>query len=154
MGFCNVHAVAPRDVVPVSGIRIAALPVRHAERLPSLLYKPGVGYLVSSAGEPGVYISGDTVLCDDLVEALRACEIQAAILYGGGARIPILGRHTFSHREILTLAELLPSSTIVVVHLDCLNHCPETGDRLAATIEKAGLGQRVLLPIPGEQYQL
>jgi L-ascorbate metabolism protein UlaG (beta-lactamase superfamily) len=68
----------------------------------------------------GVYIAGDTILCDEVHEARARYEPRATIVNGGGARFlegdPI----------VMTAAEVAQlDGTVVVVHLEAINHCLE-----------------------------
>ena len=68
----------------------------------------------------GVYIAGDTILCDEVREARERYQPRATIVNGGGARFlegdPI----------VMTAAEVAQlDGTVVVVHLEAINHCLE-----------------------------
>ena len=68
----------------------------------------------------GVYIAGDTILCDEVHEARERHQPRATIVNGGGARFlegdPI----------VMTAAEVAQlDGTVVVVHLEAINHCLE-----------------------------
>jgi hypothetical protein len=68
----------------------------------------------------GVYIAGDTILCDEVHEARDRHQPRATIVNGGGARFlegdPI----------VMTAAEVAQlDGTVVVVHLEAINHCLE-----------------------------
>lgn len=150
-GFQNIVAMRARQRVEIRGLTILATPVKHAERLGGLLYKPGLGYLIQGCRET-TFVSGDTTYFEELVTCLQPYPIDVAILFGGGARLPVLGRHTLSHREVLFLAEQLGPRHCVVVHLDSLNHCPESRQELRRAAVKSSLRSSVITPLPGEQY--
>jgi L-ascorbate metabolism protein UlaG (beta-lactamase superfamily) len=68
----------------------------------------------------GVYIAGDTILCDEVHEARELYRPRATIVNAGGARFldgdPI----------VMTAAEVAQlDGTVVVVHLEAINHCLE-----------------------------
>jgi L-ascorbate metabolism protein UlaG (beta-lactamase superfamily) len=67
-----------------------------------------------------VYIAGDTILCDEVHEARERYRPRATIVNGGGARFlegdPI----------VMTAADVAQlDGTVVVVHLEAINHCLE-----------------------------
>ena len=71
----------------------------------------------------GVYIAGDTILCDEVHEARERYRPRATIVNAGGARFlegaPI----------VMTAAEVAElDGTVVVVHLEAINHCLERRD--------------------------
>lgn len=68
----------------------------------------------------GVYIAGDTILCEEVHEARELHRPRATIVNAGGARFlegdPI----------VMTAAEVAQlDGTVVVVHLEAINHCLE-----------------------------
>ncbi|UCG61745.1 MAG: MBL fold metallo-hydrolase [Candidatus Zixiibacteriota bacterium] len=150
-GFKNIHPLRPLQRTTIGEIEIEAVPVKHTERLGKLLYKPGVGYLIG-ANNKTVYISGDTILFDGLLNCLKDVRIDLAVLYGGGARIPLLGRHTLSHREIISMVRSIKPGLAVVTHLDCLNHCPETSDQLSEMLNKDASDLPIRIAEPGREY--
>lgn len=149
--FQNIIPLGPDQTCEVHGIKVQALPVKHAQRLERLLYKPGVGYLLHSASGT-IYVSGDTILFSRLCEVLNRQAIDLAILYGGAARIPILGRHTLSAVEIVTLVQNIRPNMALILHLESLNHCTENRRYVQQQIKAAQLSEIVGLPLPGEEY--
>jgi L-ascorbate metabolism protein UlaG (beta-lactamase superfamily) len=68
----------------------------------------------------GVYVAGDTILCDEVREAIERHRPRITIVNAGGARFlegdPI----------VMTAAEVAQlEGTVVVVHLEAINHCVE-----------------------------
>ena len=68
----------------------------------------------------GVYVAGDTILCDEVHEAIARHAPRVTIVNAGGARFlegdPI----------VMTAAEVAElEGTVVVVHLEAINHCLE-----------------------------
>jgi L-ascorbate metabolism protein UlaG (beta-lactamase superfamily) len=87
----------------------------------------------------GVYIAGDTVLCDEIHEARERHRPRATIVNGGGAR--------FLEGEpiVMTAAEVAQlDGTVVVVHLEAINHCLEPRSAYAGAI----------VPLDGEVLDL
>jgi L-ascorbate metabolism protein UlaG (beta-lactamase superfamily) len=151
MGFFRIHAMRlGRDCI-VQGFKIIAVPVKHAQRWERMLYKPGLGYLVKSS-RGMIYISGDTVLYQGLSEWLCKFPVDLAVFFGGAARVPLLGRHTLSGQEIISLIQDIQPRTAVILHLDSLNHCTEGRTEVRAQIRSSPLSSRVILPLAGEEY--
>jgi L-ascorbate metabolism protein UlaG (beta-lactamase superfamily) len=87
----------------------------------------------------GVYLTGDTILCEDVHEARERYEPRATIVNAGGARFlegdPI----------VMTAAEVAQlDGTVVVVHLEAINHCLEPRSAYAGAI----------VPLDGEVLDL
>ena len=68
----------------------------------------------------GVYLAGDTILCDEVHDALERHEPRAIVVNGGGARFNEGGPITMTAAEVATIA-----TPAVVVHLEAINHCLE-----------------------------
>jgi L-ascorbate metabolism protein UlaG (beta-lactamase superfamily) len=98
----------------------------HHPEIPMTRGRHGTGEIGRALGRvwgwvvDGVYIAGDTILCDVVHEARARYEPRATIVNGGGARFlegdPI----------VMTAAEVAQlDGTVVVVHLEAINHCLE-----------------------------
>jgi L-ascorbate metabolism protein UlaG (beta-lactamase superfamily) len=90
----------------------------------------------------GVYLAGDTILCDDVHEARERHRPRATIVNAGGARFlegdPI----------VMTAAEVAQlDGTVAVVHLEAINHCLEQRSLYRDTT-------RALVPSDGEVLDL
>ncbi len=151
MGFKRIVPMSPGQDVAIKDFSVHAVPVKHSQRLDKMLYKPGLGYLLQFT-KGSIYISGDTILFKDLLDCLKKFHIDLAIFYGGGARIPILGRHTLSSEEIVSMIMSLKPGIAMIVHLNSLNHCIEDRIAVMKRIEAANLPSEVILPLPGQEY--
>src|SRR5581483_831312 len=76
-----------------------------------------------------VYIAGDTVLCDEVHEARERYRPRATIVNGGGARFNEGEPIVMTADEVRTL-----DGTVVVVHLEAINHCLEPRSAYAGAI--------------------
>lgn len=84
-----------------------------------------------------LYISGDTLYTSEIEKILREIKPEILILFGGGAKMKIAGRITMNHNEILSICKLLPESKIIAVHMDALNHCFDTREKLRRIIPES-----------------
>ena len=71
----------------------------------------------------GVYIAGDTILCDEVHEARERYQPRATIVNAGGARFLEGDPIVMTADEVAQL-----DGTVVVVHLEAINHCLERRD--------------------------
>jgi len=87
----------------------------------------------------GIYVAGDTILCDEVHEALERHQPRAIVVNGGGAR--------FNEGDpiVMTAAEArtLPLPT-AVVHLEAINHC----------VEPRSAYEGLIVPSDGELFEL
>ena len=86
-----------------------------------------------------IYVTGDTILCDEVHDALDRHEPRAIVVNGGGAR--------FNEGDpiVMTAAEArtLPLPT-AVVHLEAINHC----------LEPRSAYEGLIVPSDGEVFEL
>lgn len=153
IGFQNSAPMLPGQESVIGDICFHAMPVKHSQRFNKLLYKPGLGYVLRHFGR-NIYISGDTILFEELMARLKEFPPDMAVFYGGGARIPVLGRHTLSHREILSMIQDLCPRRSAVIHLNGLNHCREDRASLSKLLDSSPSDSKVILPLPGEEFRL
>ena len=149
-GFRKIIPMHPGQELDIKGFKIHAVPVKHTQRLQGMLYKPGLGYLIQYS-KGTIYISGDTILFKELPDCLNKFRLDLAIFYGGAARIPLLGRHTLSAEEILSLIKDINPRNSAIIHLNALNHCTESCLDVRKWLDSADLSAKVILPLPGEE---
>ncbi|MEW6777751.1 MAG: MBL fold metallo-hydrolase [Bdellovibrionota bacterium] len=131
------------------GGTILPVPATHGHGWIGKLMGPGVGYVIRFPGEPGLYLSGDTVLTDRVRQVLRDEKPGVAVVHAGGARLDVGAPILMTVDEVLEFIRLSPG-IVVANHLEALNHCPTTRQRLRSRVESAGLASRVMIPADGE----
>jgi L-ascorbate metabolism protein UlaG (beta-lactamase superfamily) len=104
-------------------LTITALPGRHATGITRHLLPPVMGSLLeyAPAGEVElrVYITGDTLVSDDLREIpQRYASIDSAVLHLGGTRLPNGATVTMDGRAGADLVELVRPKVAIPVHYD------------------------------------
>ncbi|HEY6961484.1 MAG TPA: MBL fold metallo-hydrolase [Gaiellaceae bacterium] len=77
----------------------------------------------------GVYIAGDTVLCDEVWAALDTHRPRTTIVNAGGARFDEGDPITMTADDVRQLP-----GDVVVVHLEAINHCLEPRSAYAGAI--------------------
>jgi L-ascorbate metabolism protein UlaG (beta-lactamase superfamily) len=87
----------------------------------------------------GVYLAGDTILCDEVHEAIRRHEPRVIVVNGGAARFLEGDPITMGAAEVRMLE--LPA---MVVHLEAINHC----------LEPRSAYERAIVPLDGEVVDL
>jgi L-ascorbate metabolism protein UlaG (beta-lactamase superfamily) len=87
----------------------------------------------------GIYVAVDTVLCDEVHEARAEHRPRATIVNGGGARFNEGDPITMTAEEVRTL-----DGTVVVVHLEAINHC----------LEPRSAYRGAIVPLDGEVLEL
>jgi L-ascorbate metabolism protein UlaG (beta-lactamase superfamily) len=94
----------------------------------------------------GVYLAGDTIWCDEVAAALQQHRPRAIVVHGGGARFDEGDPIVMDSGDVRRVREAT-DATVVVVHLEALNHCVEPRSLYR---EIAG----VVVPDDGETLEL
>jgi L-ascorbate metabolism protein UlaG (beta-lactamase superfamily) len=93
-----------------------------------------------------LYIAGDTIWCGEVDGAIAAHRPRVAVVNGGGARFLEGEPIVMTTDDVLEVAARVP--TVVVVHLEAINHCLETRADVRAAVPEA------LVPEDGETLEL
>jgi len=122
-GLLPVTSVRPGDELELEGIQLEVVPAWHAVDAADGYSDGGgrfAGYVLRGAG-PVVYHAGDTIVTEELVDALRERGIETALL-------PVNGRDFFREqrniagnldaREAVRLARAIGARTLVPYHWD------------------------------------
>jgi len=112
------------------------------------------GFVLHAPGEPSVYIAGDTILCQDVRDAVEEHRPGLIVVNGGGARFNTGDPIVMTNDDIVELAREVPNATIVAVHLDTVSHATETRGDLRARLAAEGLTDRVLVPEDGAPVEV
>jgi hypothetical protein len=94
----------------------------------------------------GIYLAGDTIWCDEVAAALEHHRPRAVVVHGGGARFDEGDPIVMDAADVRRVREAT-DATVVVVHLEALNHCVEPRS-LYRSIDG------VLVPDDGETLEL
>jgi L-ascorbate metabolism protein UlaG (beta-lactamase superfamily) len=137
-------------------LRVTAVPALHGPPGSEPLVGPVTGFVLSAAGLPVLYVSGDNASLDVVREiAARAGPIAAAVLFAGGARTPLLDAYlTLPSAGAVEAIRLLGAAHVVVIHVEGWAHFSEGRESLERALAGAGLGARVHVASPGEAIVL
>jgi L-ascorbate metabolism protein UlaG (beta-lactamase superfamily) len=83
----------------------------------------------------GLYVVGDTVWCREVEEAVERHRPRVAVVNGSGARFLTGGPIVMTVQQVGEVVERVP--TVVVVHLEAINHCLETRAEVRAALPDA-----------------
>jgi L-ascorbate metabolism protein UlaG (beta-lactamase superfamily) len=129
------------DTVEWRGITLARTGGRHGTGDIGAALAPVSGFVLD-----GLYVAGDTIWCDEVEAAIDRHRPRVAVVNGGGARFlegdPIV-MTSADVREVVARVE-----TVVVVHLEAINHCLERRADVRAGAPGA------LVPEDGETLEL
>jgi len=136
-------------------VRVTSLPARHAPGPAQVLLPPVMGSMLEygPVGEAPVlrlYISGDTILIDELRDIpQRYPDIDVAVLHLGGTTLPGGLVVTMTGRDGVDLLEITKAHRAVPVHYDDYGVFKSPLSDFTAEIGHRGLTDRVLYAVRG-----
>ncbi len=154
-GFEDVRILPAHEMF--GGVKISRVAAQHGsdamfkvEPLATLLGSV-TGFVFEKAGEPTIYLAGDTVWTGDVQDAIKRYTPDVIVLNTGDARVKgfdtgiIMGVDDTSRVHALA-----PKAKIVAVHMDAVNHMTVSrADPRRYTVEKS-IQDSVLIPEDGE----
>ena len=111
---------------------------------------PVSGFVIRAPGEPTLYLAGDTIWHPEVERALAEGQPDVTIVNAGAAQFLAGDPITMSDVDIAEICSARPGMPVVVVHLDTINHCLQTRDKLSAAVLERGLQAVVRVPSDGE----
>lgn len=121
-------------------VRVTATPARHGPQGSEPLVGDVTGFVVQIDGLPrATYVSGDTVLYDDLTAIGQRFHIGPALLHLGRARFAMTGetQYSMSAEQGVTLAGRLGATALLPIHHEGWAHFSEPTAELDATLSTA-----------------
>jgi L-ascorbate metabolism protein UlaG (beta-lactamase superfamily) len=146
-GFTDVRPV--EDALEWRGVHVARTPACHGTGKIGEAMAPASGYVLRAAGEPSIYLAGDTVWCDEVRATLDVQRPDVIVVNAGGARFTEGDPIVMTADDVVALTRHTPGTPVVAVHLDAINHCLESRDELRARLRAEGLEDRVSVPEDG-----
>jgi L-ascorbate metabolism protein UlaG (beta-lactamase superfamily) len=129
------------DTVTHGSVRIARTGGRHGTGEVADALGPVSGFVVDD-----VYIAGDTIWCEEVEEAIERHHPRVAIVNGSAARFVDSEPLVMTTDDIRAVVQRVPR--VVVVHLEAMNHCPDTRSFVRGQVPEAIVpedGETVLL---------
>lgn len=148
LGFSDVLAI-DKDT-SWQGITITRTGGQHGTGEIGKKMAPVSGYVLTVAGQPKLYIAGDTIWCPEVAEVLAVHKPEVIILFGGSARFNQGDPITMGTGDILKVCQHAPAAKVVVLHMEAINHCLLTRTELNEFLRQKSLDNRVIVPADGQ----
>lgn len=129
------------EEVSWEGLRIARTEGKHGHGDLADELGPVSGFVLD-----GLYVAGDTVWCPEVERAIERHRPRVAVVNGSGACFAGSPPLVMTAAEVREVAARVP--TVVVVHLEAIDHCLETRAEVRAAVPEA------LVPEDGETLEL
>jgi len=150
------HELVSKD--GTTKIKITAAPGRHGPPLSSIIVGDVIGFILEWEGQSNgiLYISGDTVQFDGVMEVGRRFKVGTSIMHLGGVQFRITGpiRYTFSGEEAAVVAKAFGTKKILPIHYEGWTHFREDKKKSEDAFKKAGIDNLVQWLNIGEETVL
>lgn len=150
-GFTSAQKID--DLISWKGIKIARTGARHGRGDLGERMGPVSGYVLISAGWPTLYITGDTIWCPEVAEAIKRHKPDIIIMNSGAAQFLEGGPITADIVDLLKVCHAAPKAKVIPVHMGAINHCILTRTALQDALKKSTIKSTVLIPDDGEELQ-
>ncbi|MBB6111582.1 L-ascorbate metabolism protein UlaG, beta-lactamase superfamily [Mucilaginibacter lappiensis] len=148
-GFTNVIPV--HDELVWDDIRISRTGGHHGTG--EIGERMGIvsGYVIAY-GNDSIYITGDTIWCTEVQDALDKYHPAHVVLNGGAARFITGDPIVMDINDIITVCNYAPKANVHVVHLETANHGTESRADIKAALLAHNLTERCHVPNDGEWF--
>ncbi len=161
-GFKNRHALRKWDALMVrkggASLRVTAMPARHGPPGASAPLPETMGSMLefSVPGKAGyrIYISGDTLVYDDLEDIPRRYpDIDLALLHLGGTRIIGVMKVTMDGKDGVKLLQLIVPHHAIPIHYNDYDVFKSPLSEFQDEVKAAGLESKVTYLKHGDTYR-
>ena len=84
------------------------------------------GFILSAPNLPTIYIVGDCLLDAEIEQTIETYNPDIIITNSGGAQFMGEHRILMNAEDTINIAKKVPHASIIAVHLEAIDHCPET----------------------------
>ncbi|HTF96809.1 MAG TPA: MBL fold metallo-hydrolase [Cellvibrio sp.] len=137
---------------PFLGGTIRTIRCTHGLGLVGAMMEHGVGYFLEMPDEPSLYLSGDTILTDEVRHFVHHYQPDVCVVPAGGAHFDLGGDIIMGTNDLVELIRIT-KGYVVANHMEALSHCPVQREDLRRATDSAGLGGRLYIPQDGEQLK-
>lgn len=149
-GFAAVQPVD--EVLEWQGLRLVRRGGQHGTGEIGQLMAPVSGFVIEAPGEPLLYLAGDTIWCAEVAETLAQFQPAVTVVNAGAAQFVQGGPITMTAEDVVSVCQALPTTQVVAVHMEAINHCLLERAALQRHAEAAGVASRVRVPQDGETF--
>ncbi|WP_410591752.1 MBL fold metallo-hydrolase [Amycolatopsis sp. lyj-23] len=140
----------------VGALTVTAVPALHGPTGAARLTGDVTGFVLTGAGLPTVYVSGDNASVDLVREIAARFRVDIALLFAGAARTALFDGAplTLTSADAVEAAKVLGAAKVVPLHLRGWGHFSEGPETLRSAFEAAGLADRLVLLEPGQHAEV
>ena len=149
-GFTNVEILTENS--PFGEIKLSRTKAQHGKGYMLRLAGFVCGLVLKHPTEKTLYLAADTVWYEGVQEALGQHKPEVVVLNGGDNQFFFGGQLVMNKKDIHEVQKAIPNATIVVTHMEGVNHNTLTRKDLKEFITEKGIADKVNVPEDGQSY--
>lgn len=149
-GFTNVEILTENSAF--GEIKLSRTKAQHGKGFMLRLAGFVCGLVLKHPTEKTLYIVADTVWYEGVQEALDQHKPEIVIVNGGDNQFFFGGQLIMNKKDIYEVHKAIPNATIVVTHMEGVNHNTLTRKDLKEFLNEKGISDKVNVPEDGQSY--
>ncbi len=152
LGFTNIEVMQEEVDTNFNGVKLTEVDGRHGHGEMAKAMGNVMGVVFQHPDEKTLYLAGDTVWYEKVQENLDTYKPEVIILNGGENKFLEGGPLIMGKEDIYEVYKAAPEATIIVSHMEAVNHWGLSREKLKNFIKEKGIKSNVLVPDDGESY--
>ncbi len=149
-GFTNVEILTENS--SFGEIKLSRTKAQHGKGFMLRLAGFVCGLVLKHPAEKPLYIVADTVWYEGVQEALDKHKPEVLVLNGGDNQFFFGGQLIMNKKDIYEVHKAIPNASIVVSHMEGVNHNTLTRKELKEFLTEKGIANKVSVPEDGQTY--
>lgn len=151
-GFTNVEILTENSAF--GEIKLSRTRAQHGKGFILKMAGQVCGMVLQHPSEKTLYIVADTVWYEEVEKAINRYNPEVMVVNGGDNRFIIGNQLIMNKKDIYSVHKASPNASIVVSHMEGVNHNSLTRKELRAFLTEKGITDKVLVPEDGEKIVL
>lgn len=148
-GFTSVTVLTEAGLALTDSLTVYKTPALHGTEIPC---GDACGFVVSAAGEPTVYVAGDTIWYDAVADTIKQYAPDVIVTNACAATLEEYGRLIMNTADVIQVVKAAPQAKVIASHMDTVAHAMLNRATLRKELTEAGMLDNVLIPADGEIY--
>jgi len=136
LGFINLHLVNRK--IQYNDIEIECIKGEHGIGEVGISMGNTYGFILKKQNNEVIYLTGDTIWCKNVEEAIEKYKPKIIIGFAGSAMVKNV-HITLDENDIKTILDKNQNIKLIVNHMDAWNHCFLTKEKLTTLIQNKNL---------------
>jgi L-ascorbate metabolism protein UlaG (beta-lactamase superfamily) len=135
------------------GGTIEGIPAKHGYGFVAKPMGNVIGFYVKLPNQKSTYLSSDTIYTDSVDKVLKDYNPDISVLATGAAQFDLFKRLIMDEDDIIKFVKNT-SGKVIANHMESINHCPLTRNKLKELLINNKLINNVLIPEDGESMDM